>query len=290
MTPAQHHFVPQPPGTHRTAAPAPQSPLQLDHLQNPAGEGNCQLDGEHALFLSLAPRPVPYVQTQDGRTYAGLYRPGDMLITPANVALSLSWQGEENCVMVRLADHFLRQVGQETMGDTCDRIQLRPAFQVRNPQLEALIKLLHNESQQTASGQQLYLDSLANLVAVELLRQHATTTPKLPQYRGGLPPRQLQQVLDYVDAHLDQNIKLETLAQLLDMSQFHFSRLFKQSLGASPYQYLIQQRVERAKQLLQHSNLTITDIALDCGFSSHSHLSKQFRQVTGMTPKAYRGK
>jgi AraC family transcriptional regulator len=94
--------------------------------------------------------------------------------------------------------------------------------------------------------------------------------------------------LDYINDHLDRDIKLADLATLLDMSQFHFSHLFKQSLDTSPYQYLLQQRVERAKQLLKQTERSIMDIALDCGFSSHSHLSKQFRQLTGITPKAYR--
>ena len=126
------------------------------------------------------------------------------------------------------------------------------------------------------------------ILAVNLLRNHATTKPQLPIYEGGLPQRQLMQVLDYIDAHLGQNLKLENLAQLLDMSQFHFSRLFKQSMGLAPYQYLTQQRVERAKQLLKQTDQSIVNIALHCGFNSHSHLSKKFRQITGMTPKSYR--
>lgn len=72
------------------------------------------------------------------------------------------------------------------------------------------------------------------------------------------------------------------------ISQFHFSHLFKQSLGTTPYQYLLQQRVERAKQLLKQNNHSIMEIAFLCGFNSHSYLSKQFRQLAGMTPKAYR--
>ena len=97
----------------------------------------------------------------------------------------------------------------------------------------------------------------------------------MPTYEGGLTPRQLQRVLDYIDTHLDQDLKLENLAQLLDISQFHFSRLFKQSLGSSPYQYLIHQRIERAKLLLKQTDQSIVDIAFDCGFNSHSHLSKK---------------
>ena len=137
--------------------------------------------------------------------------------------------------------------------------------------------MLFRELQQENSGNGLYIDSLTNVLAVNLIRHHGATKPRLPIYEGGLPPRQLSQVLDYIDTYLERNIKLADLAQLLDMSPFHFSRLFKQSIGTSPYQYLSQQRVERAKQLLKKTDQLIVDIALECGFSSHSHLSKQFQ-------------
>jgi AraC family transcriptional regulator len=107
-------------------------------------------------------------------------------------------------------------------------------------------------------------------------------------YEGGLGDRKLLQVTNYINDYLDQDIKLANLAQLLGMSQSHFSYLFKQSMGISPHQYLLQQRIERAKQLLKQTDRSVMEIALTCGFDSHSHLSKQFRQLTGMTPKAYR--
>nr|WP_274381973.1 AraC family transcriptional regulator [Myxacorys almedinensis] len=94
--------------------------------------------------------------------------------------------------------------------------------------------------------------------------------------------------MNYIHEHLDRDIKLADLANQLSMSQFHFSNLFKQSLGITPYQDLLQQRIERAKQLLKEGDRFIMDIALLCGFNSHSHLSKQVRQLTGITPKQYR--
>ena len=106
--------------------------------------------------------------------------------------------------------------------------------------------MLFTEHQQERFDNGLYLDSLTNVLAVNLLRNYTVSKPKLPIYEGGLPPRQLSQVLDYIDAYLDRNIKLADLAQLLDMSPFHLSRLFKQSIGIAPHQYLSQQRVERA--------------------------------------------
>ncbi len=126
------------------------------------------------------------------------------------------------------------------------------------------------------------------MLAVHLLRQYVTTKPHVSIYEGGLSQRQLIQVLDYINDHLHQDIKLADLAALLNISQFHCSHLFKQTIATTPYQYLLNQRIERAKQLLKQTGQSIVDIALLCGFNSHSHLAKQFRQLTGMTPKTYR--
>jgi AraC family transcriptional regulator len=168
------------------------------------------------------------------------------------------------------------------------RIPILPQFRTRDPQLEAIGMMLLAELQQDNLGGKLYIESLSNILAVHLLRQYTASKPALPIYEGSLPQHQLVKVLDYIHDYLDQEIKLADLAALLAMSQFHFSHLFKQSIGTSPHQYLLQQRVERAKQLLKHTDQSIMDIAFACGFSSHSHLSKQFRQLTGTTPKAYR--
>ncbi|MGK7943212.1 MAG: helix-turn-helix domain-containing protein [Microcystaceae cyanobacterium] len=262
--------------------------IKIEHLLNPAGEGNYLSEEHHTLYMSLAPQPLHYLQVQDDSTYQGLYCQGGMLITPVNTPLFVRWEGEENCLQIQINHQFLQKIAQETLTQDSDRLQLMPQFQVRDQQLEAIAKMLFTEYQQGQPMGQLYLDSLANVLAVNLLRHHGTTKPEIPSYEGGLPPRHLQRILDYIDAHLDEEIKLANLAQLLDMSQFHFSRLFKQSLGNSPYQYLIQQRIERAKSLLKQTDHSIMDIALDCGFNSHSHLTKKFRQMTGMTPKAYR--
>lgn len=274
------------------ALPSQSSPtweyIRVQQLQNSPGEGPYHQEGEHTLFMSLASRPIKYLQTQDGKTHRGLYQKGELLITPANTPLFVRWEGEENCLQIQIPTQFLRSVARETLQKNSDNLELIPTFQTRDAQLEAIATMIFTEFQQNPPGNRLYVDSLANILAVNLLRQYGTTKPQVPIYEGGLPQHQLMRVLDYIDAHLDQNLKLENLAQLLDMSQFHFSRLFKQSIGLAPHQYLIKQRVERAKQLLKQKDLSIVDIALDCGFNSHSHLSKKFRQVTGMTPKAYR--
>ncbi len=262
--------------------------IRVEQLQNPPGEGNYLCEDRHTVFVSLSERPLEYLQIQDDVSYNGLYRPGEILITPANVPLFVRWKGQENCLQIQIKTDFLHNIAQETINSDSNLFQLMPQFQVHDSHIKGITMMLLEECKKEVSNSQLYLDSLANILAVNLIRNHCTNKPILPVYQGGLSTYQLRQIFDYIDAHLDQNIKLENLAHLLDLSQFHFSRLFKQSVGSSPPQYLIEQRIERAKQLLKQSNQSILDIALNCGYNSHSHLSKQFRQVTGMSPKAYR--
>ncbi len=262
--------------------------ILVEQFHHPAGEGHCQFGDEHTICLSLAPRPVRLLQIRGGKTYTGLYGKGDIAIMPAQMPFFARWEGEDQYLQIRLAARFIQTVAQETIDQETDRLELCSEFRIRDPHLESIGLLLLAELQQAHVGSRLYIESLANVLAVHLIRQYATPNLHLPIYEGGLSQRQVVQILEYIEAYLHEDIKLTDLATLLGMSQFHFSHLFKQATGITPYQYLLQQRIERAKQLLKQTDRSITEIAFSCGFSSHSHLSKQFRQLTGITPKAYR--
>ncbi len=92
----------------------------------------------------------------------------------------------------------------------------------------------------------------------------------------------------YIQTHLNRDLSLAELASVIRISPTYFASLFKQAMGISPHQYVIQQRVERAKVMLSKTDLAITDIALQVGFSSQSHLTQHFKRFTGMTPKQVR--
>jgi AraC-like DNA-binding protein len=106
--------------------------------------------------------------------------------------------------------------------------------------------------------------------------------------RGGMPPKALRRVRDYIDAHLEESIGLKDLAEVAGLSMFHFARAFKQSQGVTPNCYLFQRRVERAQQLLADSNLPLCEIAIATGFSDQSHFARRFREHVGTTPAKYR--
>ncbi len=262
--------------------------ILVEQFQHPSGEGKTHYSEEHTICLSLASRPVRFLQVKGGKTHTSLYGKGDISITPAEMPFFARWEGDDHYLQIRIASRFIQQVAREALAINPDHLELLPEFRTRDSQIEAIGLMLLTELQQGNSGSRLYIESLANVLAIHLIRQYAVTHPQIPIYEGGLPQRQLLQVLTYINDNLEQDMKLADLAALLEMSQFHFSHLFKRSIGIAPYQYLLQQRIERAKQLLKHSDQSIMEIALICGFNSHSHLGKQFRQLTGMTPKAYR--
>jgi AraC family transcriptional regulator len=262
--------------------------ILVEEFHHPAGEGTLLYPKDHLLCLSLAPRPVRLLHIQGDKSYEGLYGKGDLSIAPAATPSFARWDHDDRLLQIRIDAQFLAQVATEVLALNTDRLEVIPTFHTQDPELEAIALMLRSELKPDHSSSNLYIESLTNVLAVHLIRQFTTTQSHLPIYKGGLPQRQLSQVLDYINDNLEQDIKLADLASLLGISPFHFSHLFKQSIEISPYQYLLQQRIERAKQLLKQTNHSIMDIALTCGFSSHSHLSKQFRQTTGITPKGYR--
>jgi AraC-like DNA-binding protein len=108
------------------------------------------------------------------------------------------------------------------------------------------------------------------------------------QSRGGLPPGAMRRVREHVETHLSESVELAELAAIAGMSVFHFARQFKQSAGITPHHYLVEKRVERAREMLARTDLSLSEIAIVTGFSDQSHFARHFRQMLGLTPGQFR--
>jgi AraC family transcriptional regulator len=181
-----------------------------------------------------------------------------------------------------LPDHLLRLSGHSV------RLTHKQGDRLHEAVAQQIAKLFLAELNSGGMMGQLYVESLTQILVIHLLRHYLTITQTFRSERRSLTRTQLQQAIDYIHAHLERDLSLVELAKVINISPTYFATLFKGAMGISPHQYVIQQRVQRAKEMLKKTDLAIADIALQVGFSSQSHLTQQFKRLTGMTPKQIR--
>jgi AraC family transcriptional regulator len=165
-----------------------------------------------------------------------------------------------------------------------DATTFADAFFADDPLLTQLIRQLSTELRGPTAAP-LYTDQLLHTMAAHLVRYYTHEPVNTQQSPGGLPPTRLRRVKDYIDAHLDQDLSLDTLASVACYSTSHFSHAFKESTGQSPYQYVIRRRMDEAlHQLQSHPHRRISTVGRNVGYSSPSHFSRQFKAYHGVPP------
>lgn len=167
-------------------------------------------------------------------------------------------------------------------------LELIPRLNFGDSKLFAILSLITGEAEDSGPHSRLYLETLLDLLCIQLLREHAAFP--LHELPGGIGLRlaQVQRVTEYMKAHLDEAIGLQELADLLGLSRFHFCTAFRKATGFTPHQWLVRIRMERARELLANSRLTITEIALAVGYQTPSSFAQAFRAAIGITPTGYR--
>jgi AraC family transcriptional regulator len=133
-----------------------------------------------------------------------------------------------------------------------------------------------------------YAEALSIVLMHELIRSERTTSAAARPLRGGLPVWQQKRVVEFIEQHLAEEISLAALAELADLSLYHFARAFKQSFGVPPHRYHMARRMDRARNLLQRPALSVTQIGVQIGFCETSSFTRAFRKFTGLTPTEYR--
>ncbi|MBD2071500.1 helix-turn-helix transcriptional regulator [Leptolyngbya sp. FACHB-671] len=259
--------------------------ILLEHLKFPPLDISDVCAVRHHLTLQLkTPRKVEL--KANGKFNCQQLLPGNVCITPFQHLHAIRWEDEMEVLSLTLEPEFVAQTIQESVN--ADRVELMMHRGQKDPLIREILFALKTELETGCPSGRLYGEAMGTALAVHLLKRYSTVQSTLTAYEDGLPQRKLSQVLEYVQTYLDQDIKLVDLAELTGMSQYYFCRLFKQSMGVSPYQFVLQQRIERAKQLLQQKELAIADVALLCGFKNQSHLTTLFRKSTGVTPRIFR--
>lgn len=191
-------------------------------------------------------------------------------------------------LLIHVNTDFMTHMASPLIGGDVARVEMikRPAFQ--DPLLTHIGLALQQELYAPGATGKLYAETAAQMLAVHLLRHYAHINRTLKEKTSGLTQRQVKQVLEYIEHHLDHNLSLAEIAQQSGLSPFHFARRFRQTTGESPHQYVVNLRLEAAQRLLKETDLPVSQIALMTGFSNQGHFTQTFSRRLGQPPHQYR--
>ena len=259
---------------------------------------------EHLVFLSLTAGHIARIS--EGEQIEHELSPGCIAVVPARTPVSWSWSTRVSFSVLRLRPEFLDGVALSVIGVEPHEYRLTLNERRHDTAITSIAGVLAREVARGQRGSNLYAESLANILAVHLLREYAqcaggqvlSQCPNLPDSAQALPPdaerrggfpRAVSDALAFIHANYARDLTLNDIAQAAHLSAFHLARLFKQSFGVSPHQYLIQVRVNSARGLLsagsgEHS---LAEVAAAVGFADQSHLTRHFKRLTGTTPRRF---
>ena len=237
---------------------------------------------EIALLLNQASARVKW--SVGGKSQVQDIDANQLCIIPSQQPHTMCWEKSAEYILIFIHPSLLMETAYDWLQNDTDQFNGR--YAISDSLIHSLALTMRSAFQAQEYIDYLYIDSLVNVLVMYLHKAHLSYR-QMDFDTGEYPRRWLRQTLDYIHASLDQDLRLAKLADIAQMSESNFCHLFRRHMGTPPHQYVIRQRIERAKVLLQRRKLPIIEIAYECGFNSQSHLTICFRQHTGMTPKAY---
>src|SRR4051795_1253229 len=239
---------------------------------------------EHFVHVVLQ-GAVKYEVRTRGKTLQLGAKPGTTFVLPRGTVDELRWEGPTRRIAVAIHPRLLVSALDETAH--LSDIELTEHWNLIDPQITAVLLAMTTDLNEGSPAGRLYGEALGNALAVYLLNRYAVRRYAPVAYRGGLPGYRLKRVLDYIGENLANDVSLSELAAVVDMSPHYFAELFKKSMGRAPHQYIIMQRIERAKQDLCEPGRSVIEVGLGVGFQNPSHFARVFKKVVGISPSRF---
>jgi AraC family transcriptional regulator len=258
----------------------------LEIYDLPAGEfGTPAIFPKYLICLSLTPAPYRKIWKEGGAEHVCHVLPGEVGLIARHEVYGMRWEANR-LLCLTIDDAVIDRLTMDIRGGRPPGFQKIPSKQ--DDVLRQLLALLERDVRLASPAGRLYGESLATAATVYALQHYPESGHRIVEVRGGMPKARLRLVIEYVWANLDRNPGLAELAGVSGLSTFHFARMFKASTGRTVHQFVLDCRIERAKELLRMPHARAADVALAVGFSSQTHFTTMFRRRVGATPGEYR--
>jgi AraC family transcriptional regulator len=262
--------------------------LNLEFFEaEPAGMPTAIFD-QHHLLLNLREEDHRVENWRDETHRDFIYRLNEIVLTPAGIRSGWYWHARSKVIVITIDPAPLERFARAELGIILTDRQVKNVPQAEDADLCQAGVMLLDALRSRTTGSEVMYESLARVFLVKLLQRYGEERHEALEFSRGFTARHYKRVLDHVEANFGQPITIEALADVAALSPAHFSRLFKDVIGDSPYQFVMDYRVEQAKKMLGDRERPLIDVALSCGFSDQPHFNRIFKRLTGATPKEYR--
>lgn len=269
----------------RSSLKASWNSIAVEYSQFPSAEFDVCMP-KHVIGVALVPQERVTWRVDDGSSKTTSFQPGSVFLYSSREFVWSRWEQPTECVHITLAPNLLSQVATDCSLSSKVEIDYRVMF--TDSTILHLAHLFKSEILNGGLAGKLYTESLANALTVHLLRNYSGSVVKPALQDGPLNALKLNQITDFIENQLAEELTIADLAAVVHMSPFHFARAFKTATGQPPHRYITHRRMKRAKMLLAVTRLPVAEVAYRVGFSNQSHFTAQFRRATGTTPKGYR--
>jgi AraC family transcriptional regulator len=243
---------------------------------------------EHLIFVSLADGHI--VRESGGDISEKDLEAGLVSIHPSDTPVRWAWDTRLSFTMTSLEPEYLHKVARESFDFDPAQVRLKTVEGRRDPVISSIAGALMREVMSGDAGSRLYAESLANLLAVHLLRNYTEHPELIEADKVSVAPRSVIQAMKCTHENYPGDVSLADMAGAAHLSPYHLTRVFKKATGISPHQYLVQVRVHSARSLLTAGagDRSLAEIAAAVGFADQSHLTRHFKRILGVTPKQLR--
>lgn len=243
---------------------------------------------EHHVLLNLQETPHRVQNRRDGEMRDFTFYKDEIVVTPAGMRSGWRWFGKSDVIVVTLDPQRVERFAQTELGILLDPQQFADLPQFTDPDLCTAGVMLRDalENDDLTSG--VMFEAMSRVLLVKLLERYGQKSPEELALSASFTSDHYGRVLTYIRANLDRSITVDDLASEAGMSPSHFGRVFRETVGETPMQYVLAYRVEQAIEMMKDVARPLGQIALDCGFADQAHFSRSFKQITGVTPRQFR--